>query len=138
MKQTEFELKLIELKAKWNTRIAEHKRVANSIKEERINLGREIAEKEKKRSMLRQQEHTYFMQVSKMEQEAREEISKFKNENYSDSRKLEEVSDVCLIKELVARGFTGEVNHKEKTAEFLSMLNGKLRDNTPPTGDIVG
>ena len=123
MKQTEVETKLIEIKSKWAARIAELRNAVNGIKEERVNLGREIAEKCKEHKRLKQHEHLYNSQIMKLEYERNEEVTQFKKEHYSQERKLSEVSDYCLINELVARGFTGTINHDEKPVDFMQNLS---------------
>ena len=141
MKQTEVETKLIEVKSKWADKIAEFKGVVNDIEERRVNLGREIAEKHREHSMLRQQVHLINTQIMKMEQERAKELAAFKSEHYSEERKLSEVSDWCLVNELVARGFTGDINHADKEVDFMAHLKAKFSGDkyiTPPSiaGDI--
>lgn len=126
MKQTEVETKLVEIKSKWASKINELASLKNDIKEQRMNLGREIAEKQKELKRLYQQEHFYGMQVYEMQAKRHDEVSKFKKEHYSGERKLGEVSDWCLVNELVARGFTGTINNDAKPDDFMQGLQKRF------------
>lgn len=130
MKQTEVETKLIEIKSKFAARIAELRNAVNGIKEERVNLGREMAEKNKEHKRLKQQEHFFNSQIMKLEHELHEEVTQFKKEHYSQERKLSEVSDWCLVNELVSRGFYGTIRHEDKDSEFMENLQHKFQYNT--------
>lgn len=131
MKQIEAETKIVEIKSKWASKINELTSAKNDIKEQRVNLSREIAEKQKEHKRLQQQEHFYNTKIDEMYIKRNEELSKFKSDMYTNERKLSEVSDFCLVNELVARGFSGDINHSEKSDDFMAHLKAKF------AGDIT-
>ena len=138
MKQTEFEQKLIELKSKDRELLKSLRVQQVELKEEIANIGRQIHDlfvcRKKKEQML----HGINLQIMKVETDRREAINAFKQENWSEERKLSEVSDWCLVNELVARGFSGTITNDEKDPEFMTNLSKKFASGkfiTPPILD---
>ena len=138
MKQTEFEQKLIELKSKDRELLKSLRVQQVELKEEIANIGRQIHDlfvcRKKKEQML----HGINLQIMKVETDRREAINAFKQENWSEERKLSEVSDWCLVNELIARGFKGTIENDGKGAEFMENLSKRFAHGivlTPPSSD---
>lgn len=55
----------------------------------------------------------------------KDRLKKFRDENWTQERKLSEVSDYCLVNELVARGFQGTIEHEGKAEDFMQVI-GKV------------
>lgn len=131
MKQTEYESKLIELKQKYQARIAQLIVSSNELAEQQASVRRERAERDSVLKRIKQQIAFYNGEIDRLLEEKKQKVADFKVENASYERQLEEVSDWALVKELVARGFTGEINHPAKNEIFMENLKRFFAGDKP-------
>lgn len=138
MKQTEFEQKLIELKNEDKELINDYKRQVLMLNEEQAEINKVINKLTGDVKEIKRKKAALSAMVQKLESRRSEKVQKFKQENWSEERKLSEVSDWCLVNELVARGFSGTITNDEKDTEFMTNLSKKFASGkfiTPPILD---
>lgn len=95
-------------------------------KEEGASLKRQIGQLCAQKEKLNQQMAYLGTKRIEVEKSWREKIKKFYEENHTQTRKLEEVSDWALVNELLKRGYTGELHSKSKPESYLTEINQKL------------
>lgn len=135
MTQSEFENGLKVLRIKHHQQVADVSRQQNEVKEEIANLGRNIHEMQVLKSKLEQQRQYLGMMRQEAETKYSLEVQKFREENWSETRKLEEVSDWALVNELISRGYHGELKNEQKDADWLAGIAAKFAGAyiTPPS-----
>lgn len=134
MTQSEFENGMRELRQKHYQQVAEVQRQQNEVKEEIANLGRNINEMQARKKKLEQQRIYLGMIRHDADTKYNLEVQKFRDENWSETRKLEEVSDWALVNELISRGYHGELKNEQKDADWLAGIAAKFAGAyiTPP------
>ena len=100
------------------------------MKEKEAVIGRRIASEREEMLRIRHQRTIINAAMEKMLRDRRYEINQFMRDNMTDERKLADVSDWCLVNELVARGFGGTLTNDEKGVDFMAHLNEKLQRDT--------
>ena len=138
MKQTEFEQKLIYLKNEDKELINDYKRQVLLLNEEQAELNKVINRLNGDVKEIKRKKSALTAMVQKLESRRSEKVQKFKQENWSEERKLSEVSDWCLVNELIARGFKGTIENEGKGAEFMENLSKRFAHGivlNPPSSD---
>jgi hypothetical protein len=118
MTQVEFEKQLNGMKADYH-------RELEAIEKWQVELKRDIAEKTKQRtdvegaiSRMKAEKRGLAARRMEIQQKWQRRIEQFKNDNYSEERRLESVSDFTLVKELAKRGWHGPIwNEREDMAD---------------------
>lgn len=126
MNQEEFESRLSEMKAQKKEAIQQLIKMQLEAKEEGASLKRQIGQLCAQKEKLNQQMAYLGTKRIEVEKSWREKIKKFYEENHTQTRKLEEVSDWALINELSHRGFSGNICNIDKPEDYLKDLNAKL------------
>ncbi|MCR5679971.1 MAG: hypothetical protein K6G08_07180 [Prevotella sp.] len=126
MTQTEFELKLKEMRAKKAEELHPLQVMIEEIKERQAakkQLLHEIHEQflqlERERMVISKRMQTIINDYS-------ERIGIFIRDNYTETCALENTSEWALVKELSKRGYCGRLEHAEKSGEFVDRLNKYL------------
>lgn len=122
MIQIEFEDKLRQMRAEKNNATHEIEAQQRDVKEQIASLGRRSHELCVERKKMEQKRLALGLLRNEIEDKHNKKIQKFIEENKTDERKLSDVSDNCLVNELVARGFHGVIEHNEKSADFMAGL----------------
>jgi hypothetical protein len=126
MTQVEFENELRELRCQKVAAINAIASMQGEVKEEIASINRQIKDLLTRREKLNQQRIIYSNQRLEREREFGEKICKFINDNQTECREFESVSDWALAKELNRRGFSGNLKNDEKSPEFLTTFNNKI------------
>lgn len=140
MTQVEFEIKLVDLKNQRRDALAPIHEMLGGVKEKISAVDRQIKDLRAKREELNQQRIIISNQLQQQQKQWYDKIASFTTENFSETRTLENISDWTIAKELHRRGFTGVLEHSEKTEEFLDTMNKNLNhtwetDPVPQSGD---
>lgn len=128
MKQIEFEDALRQIKEEYKKETAGIRRQIDELQVQIDSLGHSAHEILTKRKGLQQQKSALNIMLNNMAEKHREKVTKFREESWTQERKLSEVSDYCLVNELVSRGFSGTIRHDGKDEEFIKNLNAKFID----------
>ena len=137
MKQTEFEQKLIELKSEDKELINDYKRQLLLLNEEQAEINKVINRLTGDVKEIKRKKSALQAMVQKLESRRSEKVQKFKQENWTEERKLSEVSDWCLVNELVARGFSGTIVNDDKDPEFMTNLYKRFAGGKFDTSPIL-
>lgn len=135
MNQEEFEKGLRELKEQRNTALSGIDYLLGDVRQRRALLQREYEALQSRRTMLTVERLGLERQRGELSRKWSLKIQAYIEENGTTARKLEEVSDWCIINELRHRGFKGQLENEGKENTFLENLNAKLngKESTPPT-----
>lgn len=135
MKQTEFEDALRQMRLKNSAAMNQINAMQQEVKEEIASIGRIINEMQAKKKQLEVRRLGLAKCRDEESAKQKDTIRKFIEENRTEERKLSEVSDWCLVNELVARGFHGTIQNEGKPDDFMAVLKQRFsRDEyiTPP------
>ena len=119
MTQVEFENQLRELRCQKGAAVSAVALMQSEVKEEISAIDRQIKDLRARREKLNQQRLVLGSRRIELEREHGEE-------NFTESRELENVSEWALVKELRKRGYTGSLENNEKGDDFLKTLNLNL------------
>lgn len=135
MKQIEYDEKIREMRKERTKEIGGLKPIIEELNIKINELGSQqhrIAAEQKQlivqRSMMRKR-------VNQIEEKWNSSIRLFRRDNPYDEleSKLEDVSDFCIVNELVRRGFHGTIDNDDRTEEAMAIIRSKFAG-----GGIIG
>ena len=131
MKQVEFDERIREMRKEMQK---ERKGLKPMIEELNIRINELGAQSHRlvvEQKMLRVQRAALTKRMNDIEEKWSKRMSEFRKDNpYGElESKLEDVSDFCIINELVRRGFHGTIDNEGKTADFMETVKKRFAEN---------
>lgn len=134
MKQEEFQMELKAIKEKRNEQVAELLNLKAETEQDLLHAKMERAEQDKRCARLLLQIKGINKQIDTICTRTYKKLQDFVNANEGHGRKLEDVSDWCLVNELKSRGYyADDLKNDERDADWLKPIADKFRNITPPT-----
>ena len=138
MKQEEFETQLKELRSEKERAVGHIALMQSDIEGELAGKRKVMNEFATHIQKLKEQKYLYAKRRMEVETEWNEKIRRFKKENFTQTRKLEEVSDWALVNELRHRGYGGQLTNADRDEEWLQELMCKFNGGHTETGEEEG
>ena len=128
MKQIEFDERIREMRKERNKELSGLRPMVQELDIKIHELGSQSHRIVVEQKMLKVQRSAMCKRLNEIEEKWNKRMGEFRDANPYDKleSKLEDVSDFCLINELVRRGFYGTIDNDTKSAEAMELLKRRF------------
>lgn len=124
MKQIEFDERIREMRKERNKELSGLRPMVQELDIKINELGSQSHRIVVEQKMLKVQRSAMCKRLNEIEAKWNKRLAEFRDANpYSElESKLEDVSEFCIVRELVRRGFHGTIDNEAKSEEFMTEL----------------
>lgn len=129
MNQKEFEQGIKEIRSKYQP-------IIKGLELQQKELRHELSGLHKQQNDLEQKLQRVGIMRIEMESKQRDGVEKFRKENFTVKRNLEDMSDWALVNEMKKRGYYGDLHNEQRDADWLAGIAAKFASHN--VAELVG